>query len=121
MLSLLIAFVHLTNLRVFHHCFFRCFYFTTDFSIVFRVFSFHQLSLPLLFFVRYVIFVLLYHECYGFERAFFRFQAFFTLLSFPISDTTCIYQGFLGAGSFALKVVGPPTDVKNTDPAHLFG
>ena len=70
MLSLLIVLVHFTNPRVFHHYLFRCLYFTTDFTIVFQVFSFHQLSLLWLFFVRYFIFVLLYRECYGFEKAF---------------------------------------------------
>ena len=38
---LLIAFVHFNNPRVFHNYFFRCFYFTTVFNIVFGVFLFH--------------------------------------------------------------------------------
>ena len=54
-----------------HHCFFRCFHFSTDFTVVFRVFWFHQLSLPWLLFVSYFVFVLLYRECYGLERAYF--------------------------------------------------
>ena len=59
-----------------HHCFFRCFYFTTVLTIVFPVFSFHQLLLPCLFFVMYFVFVLLYCECYGFGRAFFTLRRF---------------------------------------------
>ena len=41
--------------------------------LLFRVFSFHQLSLPWLFFFffRCFVFVLLYRMCHGFERAFF--------------------------------------------------
>ena len=65
------------------HCFFTCFYFSTDFNIVFRVLSFHQLSSPWLFFVRYVIFGLLYHKCYELEGTFFihrHFLPFFTQL-----------------------------------------
>ena len=99
-----------------HHCFFRCFYFTTVLTIVFPVFSFHQLLLPCLFFVMYFVFVLLYCECYGFGRAFFYSQAIFTLHFFLTFGSTCFYQGFLGAGSSTLKIAG----VRNTDPAHLF-
>ena len=52
-----------------------------DVTIVFRVFSFHELSLPWLYFVRYFVCVLLYRECYGFERAVFTLRYFyFTLL-----------------------------------------
>ena len=104
-----------------HRCFFMCFFFfTTDFTIVFWVFSFHQVSLPWLFFVRYFVFVLLYSECYGSERAFFYSQAFFTLHCVPKFGTTCFYQGFPGAGNSAFKVAGPSTDVRNTDRVQLF-
>ena len=88
----------------FHHCFFRCFHFTIDFYYCFWVFSLliavvhfitvssgvfisplilllffecHQLSLPCLFFVRYFVFVLLYRECYGFEKAFLHSGVFY--------------------------------------------
>ena len=44
--------------------------------LLFFVFSFHQLSLPWLFFVRYAVVVLLYYECYGLERAFFTLRRF---------------------------------------------
>ena len=53
-------------------------------------------------------------------ESFFYSHAFFTLHSLPKFDITCFYQGFPGAGSFSLKVAGPPTKVRNTDPVHLF-
>ena len=46
-------------------------------------------------------------------------QAFLTLSSFPTFGTTCFYKGFTGAGKISLKVLGPPTEVQNTDLAHL--
>ena len=52
-------------------------------------------------------------------RELFYSQALFTLHSFLTFGTTCFYQGFPGAGSSSLKVAGPPTEVRNTDPAHL--
>ena len=55
-----------------------------------------------------------YHECYGFEKA------FFTLRRFLSYTPSCVYQGFPGTGSSALKVAGLPTEVQNTDPSHLF-
>ena len=67
-------------LRVFHYCFFGCFYFHHCFSGVFIVnciFSCHKPWLLFCsFFVRYFVFVLLYHECYGFERSFFTLRCF---------------------------------------------
>ena len=93
-------------LGVFHHCFFRCLHFTIDFYYCFWAFSlstslflqvflflhwfyycfsrfsFHQLFFPWLFFVRYFLFVLLYRECYRFERAFFTLRCFYLTL-FP--------------------------------------
>ena len=74
-----------------HHCFFRCFYFITDFIIVFQVFSFHKLSSPGLFFVRYFVFVFFYHECYGSERAFFTLRCFLSCtLSRHLTQTAFI-------------------------------
>ena len=67
-IALLIAFVHFITVP--------SAVFTTDFAIVFEVFLFHQLSLPRLFFVRNFIFLLLYHEYYGFERDFFTLRCF---------------------------------------------
>ena len=61
-----------------------------------------------------------YRNCYGFKRPCFILKLFSTLLSFPTLDTTCFYQGFLGASSSSLLVAWPPTEVWNTDPAHLF-
>ena len=102
-----------------HECFFRCFYFTTDFTIVFRVFSFHQLSLPWLFFVRYFVFACCCSECYGFERAFFKLGRFL-----PYAPSRLWHNLLLSkpswASSSASKVARPPTQVRNTVTAHLF-
>ena len=75
------------SLTVFHHCFFRCFSFQHLFlAIVFWVFllliafvPFTDFLYPDCFFVRHLVFVLLYRECCGFERASFCSQVFFTL------------------------------------------
>ena len=70
MFSLLIAFVHFTNFRVFHHCFFRCFFFTTDFYYCFSGVFISPTFFTITFFLR--------------EReSFFNSRAFFTLHSFP--------------------------------------
>ena len=53
-------------------------------------------------------------------RELFSLSGVFTLHFFPRFGTTSFYQGFPGAGSFALKVAGSPTKVRNTDQAHLF-
>ena len=52
-------------------------------------------------------------------ESFFYSQAFFALHPFSTFGPTCFYQGFPEAGSTALKIAGPPTEVRNTDPAHL--
>ena len=108
-------------LRVFHHCFFSCFNFSPIFTIVFWVFSFHQLSLPWLilcqvlrfcidvlqvlliwenFFYSQVFFAIHYFSTFAtvtpvlrISNGFFYSQAFFTLHFFPIFGTTCSYQG----------------------------
>ena len=140
---------------VFHHCFIRCFHFTTDFYYCFSgvffvdcICSFHQLFLPWLFFIRYFVFVVLYREHYGFERAFFYSQAFFVLNSFPtfatVPQVLLIWKSFfysqafftfylswhlaqsafmkasLGAASTSLKAAVPPIEVRNTDRGYLF-
>ena len=97
------------------HCFFRCFYLTT----VFECFHFNDFLLRDCFFVRYFAFELLDKSATDL-RSFFYSQAFFTLHSFATFGTTCLYQSFPGASSSVLKVAGPPTEVRNTDPAHLF-
>ena len=102
-----------------HHCFFRCFYFTTDFIIVFQVFSFHQLSSPGLFFVS-TSFLCSFTMSAMDLRGIFYSQVFFTLHSFLTFNTNCIYWRFPGADSSTLKVVGPPTEFRNTDLVHLF-
>ena len=91
----------------------------TDFTIVFRVFWFHQLSLTWQFFVKYYLFVLLYCEFMDWET-FFYSQAFFTYtlakhLAQPAfmkaSPRPAIQpwrlQGFPVAGSSAWKAAGP--------------
>ena len=68
-------------------------FFTTVFqvfSLLIAFFLYHHHSLPWLlfccFFVRYFVFVLLYCECYAFQRA-FSALVFFTLHSFPTFAT----------------------------------
>ena len=100
------------------HCFFRCFYFTTDFIIVFRVFSFHQVSLPRLFF-QVLRFCAVAPWVLWIWKSFFYSQVFFVLYSFPTFGITCFYPGLPGSGSSALKIAGPPTEVPNTKLAHL--
>ena len=39
---------------------------------------------------------------------------------FYLTLLSCFYQGFPGPGSSALKVVGLPTEARNTDLAYLF-
>ena len=105
-----------------HHCFFRCFYFTTDFTIVFS----SVFILPTFFTV--TVFLSVTSFCVAVLRvlriweSFFLFSGLFYLILFPdIWHNLLFYQGFRRAGSSALKVVaGPPTDFRNTDPAHLF-
>ena len=47
--------------------------------------------------------------------------AFFTLCSFPtFLAQPAFIKASLGAGSYSLKFEGLHTDVRNTDPAHLF-
>ena len=91
---------------------------------------FYEVTFRLLFryfFIRNFVFVLLYRECYRFDRAFFTFrrflpytpshisqsttsttvwenffypETFFNLHSFPTFGTTCFYQGFRGSRHF---------------------
>ena len=84
------------------HCWFDC------------IFSCHQLCC---FFVIYSFFVSLYCECYKCERAFFNIRCF---LPYILPHIWC--------NLFLIRlpwdpVVLPwwlPTEVRNTDPAHLF-
>ena len=126
MFSLLIAFVHFTNFRFFHHCFFWCFYFTTNFYYCFSpifftltVFSsdtslFYCCTasatdlrqLVLLSGVFYL--TLLPHSCHSKAsatdlRVLFYLQEISTLRSFPIFGTTCFYQGSTRSQHFLLQ------------------
>ena len=98
---------HFTNPRVFHHCFFRCFYFTTDFTIVFRVFvspTFFTVTV----FCQVCCFGVVALRVLRTWESFLYSQTFFTLHSFPTFGTTCFYQDFPGASRSALKVARPP-------------
>ena len=102
----------------FVYCFFGCFYFTT-FTIVFREFSFHELSLLWRCFVRYFGFVLLYRECYGFERAFFTHRCFLTYTpSWNLAQPGFI-KASLGPAVPSWRLQGLQLRFE-TDPAHLF-
>ena len=47
-------------------------------------------------------------------------SAFFPLRRFLPYSASCFYQGFSRAASSAFKVAGLPTEIWNTDSAHLF-
>ena len=116
------------TLRVFHHCFFRCFHFVHvfisswfhfscfHFFRCFRVFLVLITSVHFIVssvFVKLFIFVLLYSEYYGSERT------FFTLRRFLPYTPSWFYQGFLESNSSTFKASGFPTEVWNADPTHL--
>ena len=65
-------------------------------------------------------FVLLYRECYGFGRAFFTLRRLLPYTPSRHLAQPAFIKASLGAGSSFLKVAGPPTEVRNTDLAHLF-
>ena len=87
--------------------------------LLFWVFSFHQLSLPWLFFSG-VSFLCCCTACATDLRELFLLLAVVYLHSFLTFGTTYFYQCFPGAGNSALKVAAPSTEVRNTDPAPLF-
>ena len=91
---------------LFHHWFYY---------IVFRVFSFHQLSLLCLFFCQVLCFCVVVPLVLRIWERFVYSQTLFTLNSFPTFGTTCFYQGFPGASSSDLKHTGSPTEVQNID------
>ena len=126
MFSLLIAFVHFTNFRSFHHWFFWCFYFTTNFYYCFSPIFFTLTvflsdtsfsycctasatdwrELVLLSGVFYL--TLLPHICHSKAsatdlRELFYPQEVSTLRSFPILGTTYFYQGFTRSQHFLLQ------------------
>ena len=59
-------------------------------------------------------------ECYRFERAFLILRRFLPYTPSRHLAQPSFIKAFLGAGSSSLKVPGPPTNVRNTHPAHLF-
>ena len=77
----------------------------------------------LLFYYHHVIYrttchtsghLVIYGECYGFERA------FFTLKCFLPCTPSCYFQGVSGAGSLTLKLPGFHADLRNIFSAQLF-
>ena len=58
--------------------------------------------------------LMIYRECYGFERA------YFTLRHFSPHNSSCWFQGFLGAGSSTSKLAGLHADLWNIVLARLF-
>ena len=59
--------------------------------------------------------LVIYCECYGFERA------FFTLKRFLLYTPSCWFQGLPGAGSLTLKLAGLHADLQNiAQPNYLF-
>ena len=58
--------------------------------------------------------LVIYRECYGFERA------FFTLRCFLPCTPSCYFQGLSGARSLTLKLPGFHADLRNIFSAQLF-
>ena len=112
-------------LRVFHHCFFRGFHFSPlIFTTVFRVFS-----LLIAFFMSptLLLFCQVLRSCVVVPWVLRIWEGSFLILRrfLPYTPSRHLAQpsfikAFLGAGSSSLKVPGPPTNVRNTHPAHLF-
>ena len=82
--------------------------------------AFFTLTAFFLLFIRYFVFVLLYREYYRFERAYFTLRCFLPYTTSRNLAQPAFIKVSLEAGSFFLKVAGPPTEVQNTDPTHLF-
>ena len=111
MFVLFLYFFSEVPLRVFHHCFFYCFYFNYCCTGVFIVDCFswcHQPFYPCCFFCCFFFFffnfcvVVLWLLWIG--EIFFYPQPFFTLNSYPAfgasTTATCLYQGFPGSWQF---------------------
>ena len=102
------------------YCFFNCFYFTTEFTIVFRGLSF-QLSLPWPFFVRYFVFLLLYHEFYGSERALFTLWHFLPSIPSRNLAPPAFIKAYLGPAVLPWRLQGVPLRFQtHTRPICLF-
>ena len=63
---------------------------------------------------------LLYRDRHGFERAFFTLRRFLPYTRSRLLAQPAFIKASLGAGSSSLMVVGPPTEVQNTEPVHMF-
>ena len=95
--------------RVFHHRFFGCFNFTTDFHIVDCICSFHGIF-TLRQFLHYTPYPHLpqYYECYGFERACFTLKRFLPYTPSRRLAQPAFIKAFLGADSSSLNVAELP-------------
>ena len=108
---------------------FLCFhFFSSSFLFVFISFCFQSLSFsfllvfisPSLQFFSFSFLQMFLHCCVVTTSATDLRKRFFTLRRFLSYTPSCVHQGFPGTGSSALKVAGLPTEVRNTDPSHLF-
>ena len=110
----------------FHHCFFMCFHcLILIFTSVFWMFSsliafFHVTSFLYLDCIFPAIYQVL-RFCVVVPRVLQIWESLF----YPHTTSRNLTQPAfikvsLEAGSFFLKVAGPPTEVQNTDPTHLF-
>ena len=59
------------------------------------------------------VFVLLYRECYGFQRVFFSLRRFIPYTLSRLLSQPAFIMASLGAGSYSLKVAGPPSEVQD--------
>ena len=147
--SSFIAFFHFTNFRVFRHPFVSCFHITSDFYYIFsrvfisptffgmtvfcQVLRFCFIALRVLRIRERLFFTFgrflpytpsphlpQYREQYGFQRTFFSLRRFLTYTPSRHLTQPAFINASLGAGSSSLKVAGPPTEVGNTHPVHLF-
>ena len=78
----------------------------SPFLVVFSVYLSHFLPFS-------DVFVLLYRECYGFHRVFFSLRRFIPYTLSRLLSQPAFIMASLGAGSYSLKVVGPPSEVQD--------
>ena len=102
-------------LRVFHHCFFRCFHFTIDFYYLFWVFSLliafvHFITVSLgvffLFFFFSPLILLLFFECFHFTKFLYRdcFLSGTSFLCCCTANATDLRELFLLSGVLYLTL-----------------
>ena len=102
--SLKIQDLGLGSLRIFHHCFVRCFFFTTGFYYCFPGVFISPTFLSVEAFCQALCFQLLYRDYYGFVKAFFTLRRFLPhTLSQHLAQPAFI-NASLGAGSSLLKM-----------------